>query len=69
MHEIVNKTHEAINEARQTRLEVHKSLHDSVSKLDEIHQIENETHDATIEVRRTQLEDHKTLQDGVFKLE
>ena len=53
----------------QNHSEDHSSLHDTISKLDEIHQIENETHDAIKEVRQTKLEDHKTLQDGVSKLE
>ena len=69
VHEIVNKTHHAINEALQNQLEDHCSPHDTISKLDEIHQIEAETHDAIKEVRQTTLEDHKTLQYGVFKLE
>ena len=69
MHEIVNKTHQAINEALENQSEDHCSLHDTISKLDEIHQIESETRDALKELRQTKLEDQKTLQDGVSKLE
>ena len=69
VHEIVNKTHQAINEVLQNQLEDHSSLHDTISKLDKIHQIENETHDAIKELRKTKLEDHKTRQDGVSKLD
>lgn len=60
---------EQVLEALQNHSEDHSSLHDTISKLDEIHQIENETRDAIKEVRQTKLEDHKTLQDAVSKLE
>ena len=57
-------TQHSIKEVRDTQLEDHKMLQDSMSVLGEVHRSQNTTQHSIEEVRRTQLEDHKTLQDS-----
>ena len=57
-------TQHSVKELRDTQLEDHKTLQDSMSVLGEVHRSQNTTQHSIEEVRRTQLEDHKTLQDS-----
>ena len=57
-------TQHSMKELRDTQLEDHKTLQDSMSVLGEVHRSQNTTQHSIEEVRRTQLEDHKTLQDS-----
>ena len=57
-------TQHSIKEVRDTQLEDHKTLQDSMSVLGEVHRSQNTTQHSIEEVRRTQLEDHKTHQDS-----
>ena len=57
-------TQHSIKEVRDTQLEDHKTLQDSMSVLGEVHRSQNTTQHSIEEVRRTQLEDHKTHQNS-----
>ena len=53
VQQTVNKTHQAMNIARQSQLEDHHSLNDSISKLEGISQTQNKTQQSVEEVRET----------------
>ena len=57
-------TQHSIKEVRDTQLEDHKMLQDSMSVLGEVHRSQNTTQHSIEEVRQTQLEDHEKLQEN-----
>ena len=69
IHQSQTETQQDVCKVLQSRLEDHKTLQESISKVDELQKIEINTNKVINESRQTQLEDHKTLQESVVKLE